>query len=281
MMTPHTVSLDDARSLHFITRSKGLPVVFIHGAFATHVDWPDELLEALPTGCRPIVLDRPGHGESARPRFAAEPRAQARQIHAGLLGELDQPAILVAHSHGGLVALSFAEQFPELTAGVVLLAPICLPEVRLVEQSFLGARATPVVGPALSTGCNLTVDRAFLEFVHHQMFAPQRVPESWKLRYPWDDVMNPAAFVAEGEEALAISPLAMSSYRNVARLTMPIRMLLGDADQIVQHALQSLTLAPFLKDVEIEWVKGAGHMVHHCAGERVVQEIRKLLRAVG
>jgi pimeloyl-ACP methyl ester carboxylesterase len=91
--------------------------------------------------------------------------------------------------------------------------------------------------------------------------------------------MAPAAFVAEGEEALGVSPLTVSAYRHVARLTMPIRMLLGSADQIVQHALQSLALAPFLSDVEVEWIEGVGHMVHQCSEERVVRQIEKLLRA--
>jgi pimeloyl-ACP methyl ester carboxylesterase len=260
----------------FLKGGAGAPLVFLHGAFVTHCDWPPALLTSFARSFAVHAVDRPGHGKSRRPRFEAAPGRQALQIRNAL--RLDRPAILVAHSHGGLVALSYAEQFPDEVEAIVLLAPICLPEIRLIEQTFLGARATPLYGPVLSALYTNTIDEPFLRFIHRQMFAPQPPPAGWLERYPWGHVLTPEAFVIEGEEALALSPMNAGAYRDVSRLNLPIRMVLGGADRIVHHGLQALALAAMLPAAAINWVQGAGHMVHHVAPDYVAKAIKDVLR---
>ena len=105
------VTLDDERSLHAVTAGTGADIVLLHGALATHQDWLDGPFEALAPLGRTIAVDRPGHGLSRRPRFAGDPRVQARQLRDGLRALGVARPLLVGHSAGCLLALAFAEQF--------------------------------------------------------------------------------------------------------------------------------------------------------------------------
>lgn len=268
-------SMPQVPALHWTSKGRGKPIVLLHGAFTTHTDWPDAITGPASKLGQVIAVDRPGHGQSPRQRHDADARAQARQIEASL--GLNQPAIIVAHSFGALVALAYAEQFPEQVAGIMLIAPICFPEWR-AEQFFLGPRALPLLGPQISSAANPTIDPAYLKFIQHQMFAPQPVPEEWLASYPVEQILTSDNFVRESEDSWASSPLSFGSYR-AARPACPLTVIQGDSDRIIingWHAQMMHWLAP---ETRLVWLRNVGHMAHHAAPERVVEELAQLVHA--
>lgn len=265
---------DTEPSLHSRSFGDGPPIVFLHGAFTTHADWPPEILAPLSENRRIILVDRPGHGLSSRARFAASCRHQARLVKEGL--KLDRPALLVGHSYAGSMALAFAEAYPELTAGLVLVSPLCLPETRLIEMAYLAPRAQPFVGPLLSAMLHPRLDDTFLRLVHAVMFAPQPIDQGWLQRYAFDQVYSPDAFLREGEDTLATSPFNPLAYVNLRRIRCPVRFVLGDRDLIVDHYRQALPAAALLLDARIVWARGLGHMVHVCEPHIVLEAIAHL-----
>lgn len=104
------------------------PLVLLHeglGSIAMWRDFPHKLAAA--TGCRVIVYSRPGYGTSdawETPRTPRYMHREAEEILPALLAELgiDRP-LLVGHSDGGSIALLFAAAFPEVPAGIVVMAP--------------------------------------------------------------------------------------------------------------------------------------------------------------
>ena len=106
-------------------------VVFLHeglGSVSTWRDFPERLCDAA--ACRGLVYSRPGYGRST-PRAPGEAwnvdfmHRQARELLPALLDALDlrEPVWLFGHSDGGSIALLFAAELPERTAGVIALAP--------------------------------------------------------------------------------------------------------------------------------------------------------------
>ena len=255
---------------------QGPPVVLIHGALVTHSDWPADVIYPLARDARVISIDRPGHGQSPRLPGRGGSDDQARQIHAALWPALGAPAILVAHSFGAMTALAFAELFPEACAGLVLVAPVCFPELR-PEHAYLAPRSLPVIGPWLSLLASLTVDAPFLRSVHHLMFAPQAVPEAWLRRYPMARIFTTEAFVREGEDASAIAPFHPSAYRDVSRLTLPIRMIQGSSDLIILGGWHARLLSALAPDAHLTWLPGVGHMAHHARAALLVEEVRQVM----
>ena len=107
-----------------------LPVAVLHGAGANLEDMHLALAEHLAARRRIILVDRPGLGFSARrAEEGASPAYQAAVLR-DVLDRLGvERAILVGHSWSGALALTFALDFPERTAGLVLVAPATHPGV--------------------------------------------------------------------------------------------------------------------------------------------------------
>lgn len=133
----------------------GLPVVFAHGFSGTHLSWYQQIPH-LRSDYRCLALDQRGFGRS--------PDTEGRGVGsfpddlAALLDSLGLDRVaLVGHSMGGWTVGSFASQYPERVAGLVLSATPggLLPPDRHRELMAAGADDVPAVDP-------LTTEEAFL-----------------------------------------------------------------------------------------------------------------------
>jgi pimeloyl-ACP methyl ester carboxylesterase len=274
--TIRNIDLGDNRSLAYVEAGVGQPIILLHGALTHHEDWLDEPFNTLSALGRVIAIDRPGHGQSRRPRFRASAHEQARQLHDGLnrLG-VDRP-LLVGHSMGGLVAMAYAADFATEVAGLVLVAPIAFPELRPLEHTFFAPRSIPVVGPIAAEMARVA-DAAVLSVVHRAMFAPQPVPSDWRERYPYKAILTAEAMVQEGEDAASILPGAPEGGVDPSAIRCPVRILAGDADRVALPSRHARRLAAALPKAELAMIEGEGHMLHVCRPERVIEAVRDLL----
>ncbi|HYF61208.1 MAG TPA: alpha/beta hydrolase [Herpetosiphonaceae bacterium] len=95
------------------------------------------LLPILKTRHRCMAVDLPGYGQS--------PRGQARvsiDAYADMLAELlrqvtDQPAVIIGHSMGGMIALTMALRHPGLAERLVLLCPTISGRLSLFINLFI------------------------------------------------------------------------------------------------------------------------------------------------
>jgi pimeloyl-ACP methyl ester carboxylesterase len=125
------------RSLRLRDEGEGTraPLVCIHGAGASSVVWMDTVRRLSPSR-RVIAPDLPGHGQSDRWRpvvsdptlpssvSASEITVERYRDAVGAICEslALERVVLVGHSLGALIALSYAVAFPERVAGLVLVA---------------------------------------------------------------------------------------------------------------------------------------------------------------
>jgi pimeloyl-ACP methyl ester carboxylesterase len=98
------------------------PIVLISQMGTGGASW-QPVLDALTAGATTFTYDRPGTGE-APPRPAPNPPIPYSVFAAELLHELEQadifePAVLVGHSVGSLIARAFAGAYPARLAGMV------------------------------------------------------------------------------------------------------------------------------------------------------------------
>jgi pimeloyl-ACP methyl ester carboxylesterase len=94
-----------------------IPVIFIHGAGGTHLDWSADL-RRLPQA-NAIALDLPAHGKSAPPHRTTI-KDYADDVMT-LVDALHLPrAIFAGHSMGGGIAQHIAVAYPDKVAGLIL-----------------------------------------------------------------------------------------------------------------------------------------------------------------
>lgn len=93
------------------------PVLFLHAAAWTRKMWLMQT-EAMCGEFRTIAIDLPGHGTRAATRFTLE--SAQREVERAVLGAAGGRALIVGLSMGGYAAIAFAQQHPEMVAGLVL-----------------------------------------------------------------------------------------------------------------------------------------------------------------
>src|SRR3954463_163488 len=105
----------------------GPPIVLLHGA-SSNLETMRPLGELLAQHHRVILLDRPGHGWSARDDLRnSTPAVQARIIDQALQKLGIGRAIFVVHSLAGAFGPLMALDYPHRTAGLLMLAPVLYP----------------------------------------------------------------------------------------------------------------------------------------------------------
>ena len=122
MMTAEEISLPmpDGQALRATIAGSGQPVVLLHGWPQTRASWRD-VMPLLAERHQVIAVDLPGLGRSPRPADYAK-AAIAETVRSAvrtLTGE--RPVGLVGHDWGGIVAMFWALDHPDLVAGLAVI----------------------------------------------------------------------------------------------------------------------------------------------------------------
>ena len=102
------------------------PIVVLHGLSANALCYAGLLQRFAPHCRRVIAPDMPAHGFSEVPTGGLCDKAMVvalAEVLDRVLGETNEPAILVGNSMGGLAAVRYANARPERIAGLVLVSP--------------------------------------------------------------------------------------------------------------------------------------------------------------
>jgi pimeloyl-ACP methyl ester carboxylesterase len=99
------------------------PILLLHGLGSRSADYALLIRRLKRLTRRLIVPDVPGHGLSRIPAGGLEPEAMESSLLAAIDAVLDEPAIVIGNSLGGLAAIRFAGARPERVAAMVLASP--------------------------------------------------------------------------------------------------------------------------------------------------------------
>jgi pimeloyl-ACP methyl ester carboxylesterase len=267
------ITVDGAR-LHYFENGTGAPVVLLHGNGSMIGDFVSSgITERAASGHRIIAFDRPGFGYSERPRGRRwGPSEQAKLfLRAFKLLGIEQP-IVVGHSWGTLVALALALECPEKVAGLVLLSGYYYP----VPRSYANALAPfgfPIVDDVLRHTALLFGGHLMASNAVRRVFAPCAVPERFRKLYSIPHALRPSQMNAVAEEAEMLVDSARTFSELYKELNVPVRLIAGSDDRIVETDKHSARLHRELATSTFRNVPGIGHMVHHAAPEEVMTAI--------
>ncbi|RZT08395.1 Pimeloyl-ACP methyl ester carboxylesterase [Duganella sp. CF402] len=121
--------------IHYMVGGKGTPLVLLHGYTQNGHMWRPVMAELAKTHTV-IVPDLRGAGASAKPAGGYEKADMATDIHELVKTVSNEPATVVGHDIGLMVAYAYAAQYPQDTSKVALMDAF-LPGIGNWKDMFL------------------------------------------------------------------------------------------------------------------------------------------------
>jgi pimeloyl-ACP methyl ester carboxylesterase len=220
---------------HRTTDSPHLPLILVHGAGGSRLDWPKSL-RRLPVA-NTIVLDLPGHGKSAGP--ARQSIADYAKVAVAFMDALRlNEALLMGHSMGGAVVQQLALDYPDRVVGLIL----------------------------IGTGAKLRVHPLILDRILSDQSAVANLLAEWF--WSPDTPADVRQMTVEGNMAVDPQTLfhdyaacdAFDIRSRLHEIRAPVLVISGDQDRMTpvnygEYLREHLPLA------ELVVIKGGGHMM--------------------
>lgn len=270
--TPQTLAAQAATAdvngvtLHYEIEGSGKPLILIHGWAVHRGFWDDDVARFAPH-YTVIRYDRRGFGASSG---KPDPTADAADLSALMQTLGIERAVIMGHSQGANVALTFAVRYPEMVEALILYGPGPIEGFGLPQD---GVDAIPfaewiAVGKAQGIDSMRTAIMRSLGPLFHATPAIAERGRALLQAYRGQDLLDP------GPPANLAQPAHISELRQVQSPTlvvvgeheMPYGMLLADALTYGITGAQKAT------------IPGGGHAVSWSEPERFAAEILRFLR---
>lgn len=255
--------------------SGGPPVILIHGANVNLRDWTFSLSERLARRQRVIAMDRPGLGYSQRSEGVWTPARQAAQLRAAAreMG-LERP-IVVGHSWGGAVALAWALDAPDEVRGVISVSGANMPWGRFADLLVALGIGRAVVELYLGRIARQADQGAIEDFVI-RAFSPQAVPGGYLAYVGAPLSLRASSIRANADDLVTLHDALGEQARRYDDLKVPVEIVHGEADWLLDVPQHVTGLAERLPDATISLAPGVGHMAHHARPDLLEAAIARL-----
>lgn len=275
--TGQILSVDGFR-VHAHQEGQGPDLVLIHGASANSRDYTFSMVGQLTDRYRVTVFDRPGLGWSddiGEPGLSPQGQATHLIKAAQQLG-LQQP-ILMAQSYGASVALAWALQDPNLT-GLVLVAGAMMPWEGRALGAFYEVAQTGLGGVTLVPLVAAFPPMDYARTSIASVSAPELPPAGYADYIGLPLILRRNAIRVNARQVGRLKSHIREMLPHYPKLTLPVEILHGTADQITYPSVHSEPLHRLLPQSRLTLLDGAGHMAHHTRQTEVIAAIDRLPR---
>lgn len=251
--------------LNFSVSGEGLAIVFLHGFLESNSMWDYLALDQL--NCRKIIIELPGHGQSALTDDAEEPSLNffAEEVQAVLSFLKIEKFSIVGHSLGAYVALILKEQNSNCQK-VVLLNSNFWADSEQKKKDRL--RVAEIAFKAKKVFINEAIPNLFGKVELFKTEIEALKEEAMKI--------NP--------ESIAYAALAMRKRedftKKLAENPSDYFIIHGDLDRLVTTEFlldQSREIFKEKLENHVFVIQGAGHMAHIESREEVLKILVALL----
>ena len=278
----------DGLMVHYQVMGEGPDLVLLHGASGNLNDFTLSFTDRLTDRYRVILFDRPGLGYSDRlphRRGAWNKSAETPAEQADLLikaaDQLDvENPIVLGHSFGGVVALSWGLAQPDNTAAVVLAGAVSEPWPGKLGWIYrlLGSTIGGALAPAIAT---VLVPKSYINNSIDSIFQPQPAPEGYADHIGADLILRRHSNRANAQQVNGSRPYVVEMKKQYGTLTMPIEIVHGTADTIVPADIHAKVLIDDVPNGALTLLEGQGHMPQHTAAQEVEDAIDRAATRAG
>jgi pimeloyl-ACP methyl ester carboxylesterase len=227
-------------------------IALVHGAGGTHVAWQSQSRALAHAGYNVLIPDLPGHGASEDVPAIHTVEDYATWLRRMILtvrrpaAQPAAPLVLVGHSLGACIALSYAAQWPAEVAGLAL----------------VGASLEMKVNPALLRDCLENQPRAvdfITSFGHGRTthLSAVTAPGTWVLGADRALLLVSQPSILQRDFAVCA---AWRGAAHASKVTCPALVVSGALDRLTP-AKGGRQLADTVRGARYEVLPGVGHML--------------------
>ncbi len=279
----------NGRQVHVVVKGTGPDLVLIHGAGGNTRDFTFDLVDRLTDRYRVIVFDRPGLGytdrtddkyDTAFTSLAESPAEQADLLQAAAMQLGAISPIVLGHSYGGAVAMAWALDHPDNTAGIVDVAGATMPWTGGIDSLYTinGSSFGGAVVPALISAF---VSEGQLRATFEGVFAPNPAPPGYAAYVGEGLSIRRSSLRASAKQVNTLLPNVTEMATRYATIDMPVEIVHGDADTSVPLDIHSLPLSRLIPGANLTILPGVGHMPHHIHPDAVIAAIDRVAARAG
>jgi pimeloyl-ACP methyl ester carboxylesterase len=260
-------------NLHgYIEGNGSQDIVFIHGSLSNLRDWVFAARSISKRDNRFIYIDRPGFGYSERDNSEWDAERQADQARAYVKKFNAKNLILVGHSWGALVAMSWAAKYPEEVKGVISISGVNMPfsgVSKIANDTGLFSLAYELY----FTNVARKVDSGSIEKFAGRMFKPQDIPKAY-LAYLGSDLSRRLSTIKANKSDVSVTSEALDkNFAFYDHMEMPIEIIHGEKDFLLPVKSQAVAFHEVIPNSRLHMLPTVGHMAHHFASKEISDSI--------
>ena len=184
--------------------------------------------------------------------------------------------MIVGHSLGGAIALALALDHPGQVGALALIAPVTH-QPESVPPPFDGlVIGSPLVRRLIAWTVATPLAIANRERALTTLFGLQPVPEDFATRGGGLLSLRPPAFIGASMDVTAAEADLVAMPARYKDLTMPIGILYGTDDRILDPALHAQGFVAKVPGTELEMIEGAGHMLLISSADQVAAFVARI-----
>jgi pimeloyl-ACP methyl ester carboxylesterase len=164
-----------------------------------------------------------------------------------------------------------------LVRGLVLASGYYYPTAR-PDVVAMGAPALPIVGDILSQTLSPLLSRVIWPLMLKKIFGPRSVPEKFGA-FPKEMALRPSQIRASAAESALMIPDAFMLRGQYADLKMPVVIIAGEEDKLIDIDSQSARLHSDVSHSVFHRLAGNGHMIQQTATDQLMSAIREVASA--
>jgi pimeloyl-ACP methyl ester carboxylesterase len=160
---------------------------------------------------------------------------------------------------------------PALVTRLVLISGYYYPTLRL-DFLAMAAPSIPIIGDLLSQTLSPILSRLMWPALLSKIFGPADVPAKFR-GFPEEMAVRPSQIRASAEESALLIPGAAVVQGQYDELTMPVTIIAGKDDKLIDPASQSKRLHAAIVHSQLTIIPNHGHMVHQTATDAVMRAV--------
>jgi pimeloyl-ACP methyl ester carboxylesterase len=253
------------------------PIILLHGFGTGCGHWRRNAAVLAKAGWSVYGLDLLGFGSSSQPAMKLDNRLWAQQVHGFLQQIVQEPAVLVGHSLGGLVALSCSVFFPHWVTALIA-SPLPDPTLLLLAPDELQGKWRRKTWwrqsrrYIITIMCNLLPLEVFIPLIIHSPLLDLAIQMAYKSNVIGDTELrrliarpagkpSAASALRSMSIAMALRPIRATAPSMLRRLSHPMLIIWGEDDRLVPLEV-ARRCQRFQQRLVVHVVPQAGHCPH-------------------